>query len=88
MGEKDVVDGRDKMGPVAWWERFGVEVPDLQRLAIRILSQISYVGVLYEIGRFWDVRTEHFAKYICDGKTEDLMFLQDNYRLRSRGIGM
>lgn len=78
MGEKDAIDGRDEMEPVAWWERFGVEVPDLQRLAIRILSQISYPYALYEIARA--------DSYI--ERVGDLKFLEYNYRLEFVGVGI
>jgi len=45
LGEEDAVDCRDKMDPVAWWENFGFEIPHLQTLAIKVLSQVSSVAM-------------------------------------------
>ncbi|XP_030970873.1 uncharacterized protein LOC115991305 [Quercus lobata] len=32
---------REKLSPVAWWEQFGNDTPELQKFAIRVLSQCS-----------------------------------------------
>ncbi|GKV30763.1 hypothetical protein SLEP1_g39543 [Rubroshorea leprosula] len=36
---------REKLNPVAWWDQFGTDAPELQKFAIRVLSQcISATG--------------------------------------------
>lgn len=44
------MDCRDKMDPVTWWwENFGFKTPHLQTLVVKVLSQVSSVGMCEEI---------------------------------------
>lgn len=39
FGMLGAVRQREKLNPVAWWENFGHDTPDLQAFAVRVLSQ-------------------------------------------------
>lgn len=41
MGEEDAIGFRNKLDAVTWWENFGIDIPELKTLAIKILSQVS-----------------------------------------------
>lgn len=76
LGEADAIDCRDKMDPVAWWENFGFETPNLQTLAIRVLSQNSTLGVSQDIWGHRDVS-------LGAERVNDLIFLQNSLRLQN-----
>lgn len=46
FGESDVIECRDMMELVLWWENFGFEISYFQSLVIKILSQISSLVIL------------------------------------------
>lgn len=60
MGEEDAIHSRNKLDPLTWWENFGIEIPELKALAIKIFSQTSDV---------FDLLGERYAfelrEYIC-----------------------
>ncbi|CAI0544577.1 unnamed protein product [Linum tenue] len=87
LGEEDAVDCRDKMDPVAWWENFGSETPDLQTLAIRVLSQVSSVGMCDEIWQTNGSSYQDVANRLGVQKAEDLFFVRNNLRLHSQRNG-
>ncbi|KAK2985205.1 hypothetical protein RJ640_010494, partial [Escallonia rubra] len=87
FGMPIAVRQREKLNPVAWWEQFGNNCPDLQKFAIRVLSQCtSATGC----ERNWSVfefihskkrnRLEH-------KRLNDLVFVRYNLKLRERAIG-
>lgn len=39
FGRPVALHGRDSLAPATWWSLYGTDYPDLQRLAVRILSQ-------------------------------------------------
>lgn len=83
LGDEDAVDCRDKMDPVAWWENFGFETPHLQTLAVKILCQVSSVG----IGQVSDIPCQEAVNRLKVERVEDLVFVQNNLRLHSQRIG-
>ncbi|XP_019436314.1 PREDICTED: uncharacterized protein LOC109342779 [Lupinus angustifolius] len=82
LGEEDAVDCRDKMDPVAWWENFGFEIPQLQTLAIKVLSQVSSVAMCEVI---WQHNGNPF-QFTNNGlglqRGDDLVYVQNNLRLK------
>ncbi|XP_057837206.1 uncharacterized protein LOC131047347 isoform X2 [Cryptomeria japonica] len=77
-------DGRTTMMPAHWWSFFGPTTPNIQKLAIRILSQpCSASGC----ERNWSM-FEHIHSKRCDRlsveKMNDLVFVHYNLRLRMR----
>ncbi|RZC56752.1 hypothetical protein C5167_015602 [Papaver somniferum] len=51
FGDGDAVDQRAKIAPAKWWSLYGGECPELQRFAIRILSQTCTGAVRYGLKR-------------------------------------
>ncbi|XP_050938906.1 uncharacterized protein LOC103496546 isoform X5 [Cucumis melo] len=43
FGRPVALHGRDSLAPATWWSLYGTDYPDLQRLAVRILSQTCSV---------------------------------------------
>jgi len=82
LGEEDAVDCRDKMDPVAWWENFGFEIPHLQTLAIKVLSQVSSVAMCEEIWQHNGNPCEDTSSGLGLGKWEDLVYVQKNLRIQ------
>ncbi|CAN0900454.1 DNA repair protein RAD5A [Linum grandiflorum] len=79
LGEEDAVDSRDKLEGVAWWESFGFEMPELQTLAIRVLSQVSSVGSI--CNEMWETQSSWHRD-----KADDVLFVRNNLRLESQRI--
>ena len=70
----------------AWWEMFGTKVPNLQRIAIRILSQSSSAS---RCERNWSLFEHIHSKKrnrSAVKKLNDLVFVHYNLRLRHRQI--
>jgi len=84
LGEEDALDCRDKMDPVAWWENFGSETPQLQTLAIRVLSQISSVVSFQGSWCNSDFLQFHKRNKLGTEKVEDLIYIHYNLRLLGR----
>lgn len=84
FGDEDAVDCRDKMDPVAWWENFGFETPNLQALAIKLLSQISSVTMCEEISQADEISSQDAAKVLGLQRVEDLLYVRNNLRLHSQ----
>ncbi|XP_027344110.1 uncharacterized protein LOC113856481 [Abrus precatorius] len=82
LGEEDAVDCRDKMDPVAWWENFGFEIPHLQTLAIKVLSQVSSVAMSEEIWQHNGNSCEEITYGLGLERWEDLVYVQNNLRLQ------
>ncbi|KAI3933959.1 hypothetical protein MKW92_000692 [Papaver armeniacum] len=51
FGDGDAVDQRAKLAPAKWWSLYGGECPELQRFAIRILSQTCTGALRYGLKR-------------------------------------
>jgi hypothetical protein len=88
LGEEDAVDCRGKMDPVAWWENFGFETPHLQTLAMKVLSQVSSVGMCEEILQDNDFPCRETANRLGVERVEDLVFVRNNLRLHSQRNGI
>lgn len=82
LGEEDAVDCRDKMDPVAWWENFGFEIPQLQTLAIKVLSQVSSVAMCEEIWKHNGNPCQVTTTGLGLERGEDLVYVQSNLRLQ------
>ncbi|KAK9279780.1 hypothetical protein L1049_013462 [Liquidambar formosana] len=87
LGEEDAMDCRDKMDPVAWWENFGSEIPHLQTLAIKILSQVSSVVICQESWQDNDFPYREMADRLGVERVEDVVFVRNNLRLHSQRMG-
>ncbi|XP_075669714.1 uncharacterized protein LOC142639412 [Castanea sativa] len=77
---------REKLNLVAWWEQFGNDTPELQKFAIRVLSQCcSATGC----ERAWSTfEFIHFKRRnrLEHKRLNDLVFVRYNLLLRERNI--
>lgn len=88
LGDEDAVDCRDKMDPIAWWENFGFEIPHLQTLAIKVLSQVSSVAMCQEIWQDSGFPCRETANRLGVDRVEDIVFVRNNLRLHSQRHGI
>ncbi|KAF7823283.1 HAT, C-terminal dimerization domain containing protein [Senna tora] len=86
LGEEDAVDCRDKMDPVSWWENFGFEIPQLQTLAIKVLSQVSSVVMCEEIWPDKGNPCQETASGLEAERRDDFLYVQNNLRLQANEL--
>lgn len=75
---------RFHVGAVTWWEDYGAETPELQHLAIRILSQVCSSSALE---RLWSTFGHIHSKKrnrLGTQKADDLVFVNANLRLLTK----
>ncbi|XP_058769027.1 uncharacterized protein LOC131642877 [Vicia villosa] len=84
FGKTTTVENRDEVSPDQWWDTYGTEAPNLQKLAIRILSQTCSAS---GCERNWSV-FEHFhskkRNRLENQKLNDLVYVRYNLRLQNR----
>ncbi|MCO5549940.1 hypothetical protein L7F22_003417 [Adiantum nelumboides] len=82
FGDTSAFGDMQKLSLIAWWQNYGTGALELQRLAIRVLSQVSSASA-YE--RNWSTYgfIVHSLKRNRLGynKGDDLVYLQSNLRL-------
>ncbi|XP_059063090.1 uncharacterized protein LOC131856030 [Cryptomeria japonica] len=77
-------DGRTSMMPDHWWNFFGPETPNVQKLAIRILSQpCSASGCERNWSMFEHIHSKRRNRLSVE-KMNDFVFVHYNLRLRMR----
>ncbi|KAK3015914.1 hypothetical protein RJ639_007650, partial [Escallonia herrerae] len=88
FGEGSATNRRYNIPPALWWSTFGGECPELQRLAIRILSQTCTGASKY------DLKRRQAEELLTKGrnpveqqKLSDLTFLHYNLQLRNFEAG-
>ncbi|KMT09309.1 hypothetical protein BVRB_6g134070 [Beta vulgaris subsp. vulgaris] len=91
FGEEDAVECRNNMDPVTWWENFGFETPNLQTLAIKILSQIPSAAIMCE--ESWQLCDSMPCKEAVEklgfgsDQAKDFVFVRNNLKLQARRHG-
>jgi hypothetical protein len=69
---------------VAWWDNFGNGTIELQRLAIRVLSQCcSATGCERNWDTFKDLHSRKLSRLECS-RLSDVVFVRYNLKLRER----
>lgn len=84
FGWEDALRDRFKVGAVTWWEDYGADHPELQSLAICILSQVCSSSA---IERLWSSFSNNHTKKrnrLGLQKADDLVFVNANLRLLSQ----
>ncbi|CAD6224345.1 unnamed protein product [Miscanthus lutarioriparius] len=73
------------MAPVAWWDNFGNGTIELQRLAIRVLSQCcSATGCERNWDTFKDLHSRKLISRLERSRLSDVVFVRYNLKLRER----
>ncbi|GKV37085.1 hypothetical protein SLEP1_g45153 [Rubroshorea leprosula] len=76
---------REKLTPVAWWDQFGTDAPELQKFAIRVLSQCtSATGCERNWSAFDFIHSKRRNKLEHE-RLNALVFVRYNLKLRERG---
>ncbi|XP_022133726.1 uncharacterized protein LOC111006240 isoform X2 [Momordica charantia] len=85
FGRSVALHGRESLAPATWWSLYGTDYPDLQRLAVRILSQTcSIIQCRKSKSMFKNV---HLKKNRLERqKMNDLEFVHYNLRLQERRL--
>ncbi|XP_058733499.1 uncharacterized protein LOC131605121 [Vicia villosa] len=84
FGRTTAVENRDEVFPDQWWDTYGTEAPNLQKLAIWILSQTCSVS---GCERNWSVFEHIHSKKrnkLEHQKLNDLVYVRYNLRLQNR----
>ncbi|KAK2970929.1 hypothetical protein RJ640_026581, partial [Escallonia rubra] len=72
----------EKLNPVAWWEQFGNNCPDLHTFAIRVLSQCtSATGCERNWSAFEFIHSKKRNR-LEHKRLNDLIFVRYNLKLR------
>ncbi|KAI5076810.1 hypothetical protein GOP47_0008875 [Adiantum capillus-veneris] len=84
FGDPEALDDMQKLSTVSWWENYGEDTPLLQRLAIKILSQVCSASACERnwstYGFIHSVKRNRLQHEMAD----DLVYVLSNLRLQSR----
>ncbi|KAI3873146.1 hypothetical protein MKX03_031522 [Papaver bracteatum] len=84
FGDGDAVDQRATLAPAKWWSLYGGECPELQRFAIRILSQTCTGALKYGLKRSLTEELHMKGRNCLEQKRlTELTFVHHNLRLQN-----
>ncbi|KAG6501921.1 hypothetical protein ZIOFF_041805 [Zingiber officinale] len=86
FGSNLAKEARNTTSPGMWWEQYGDSAPGLQRVAVRILSQVCSTSSIYE--RNWSsIQQIHSEKRNLLNKEalSDLLYVHYNLKLQPKG---
>ncbi|KAJ4720490.1 HAT transposon superfamily [Melia azedarach] len=84
FGRPVALRGRESLAPATWWSLYAADYPELQRLAIRILSQTCSIT---RCGRNWSMFERIHSKKrnrLEHQRLNDLIFVHYNLHLQQR----
>ncbi|XP_010677169.2 uncharacterized protein LOC104892850 [Beta vulgaris subsp. vulgaris] len=82
-------NSQDSLSPATWWSRFGDHCSDLQKLAIRILSQTCNGAEVYGLRRDVAEKLLSSAKNVTENqKLHNLTYLHYNLKLKQFKMGL
>ncbi|KAK9097645.1 hypothetical protein Syun_024690 [Stephania yunnanensis] len=85
FGEQNAVEQRRQISPAEWWSRYGGKCPELQRFAIRILSQTCSGGLRYQLRRSLSEQMHtHGRNNVEQQRLTDLTFVHHNLQLQQQ----
>uniref|UniRef100_A0A5B6ZU29 DUF659 domain-containing protein n=1 Tax=Davidia involucrata TaxID=16924 RepID=A0A5B6ZU29_DAVIN len=89
FGQGSAIDRRSNIPPALWWSYYGGQCPELQRLAIRILSQTCDGASKYELKRsLTEKLLTKGRNRIEQQRLSDLAFVHYNLRLQNFESGV
>ncbi|KAI3990270.1 hypothetical protein MKX01_037609 [Papaver californicum] len=84
FGDGGAVDQRAKITPAKWWSLYGGECPELQRFAIRILSQTCTGALRYGLKRSLTEELHRKGRNCVEqNRLTELTFVHHNLRLQN-----
>ena len=81
FGCADAQEDRFRVGAALWWEDFGSEGPELQQLAVRILSQAVSSSCLEQLWSSYSHIASKKRNRLGVEKANDLVFVSANLRM-------
>ncbi|MCO5597254.1 hypothetical protein L7F22_051330 [Adiantum nelumboides] len=73
-----------KLSPIAWWQNYGTGALELQRLAIRVLSQVSSASACERNWSTYGFIHSLKRNRLGHSKADDLIYVHSNLRLISQ----
>ncbi|OVA13527.1 HAT dimerization domain [Macleaya cordata] len=84
FGTELAISTRTELDPAAWWQQHGINCLELQRIAIRILSQTcSAFGCEHHWSLYDQIRIKT-CNNVAQKRLNDLIYVHYNLRLRER----
>ncbi|XP_028099435.1 uncharacterized protein LOC114298970 isoform X2 [Camellia sinensis] len=86
FGRPVALRGRESLAPATWWSLYASDYPDLQRLALRVLSQTCSISTT-RCERSWSMFDQIHAKKrnrLEYQRLKDLIFVHHNLCLKER----
>lgn len=84
FGTLDAQNDRKSIGGALWWEDYGSQTPELQQLAIRILSQAVSSSCLEQLWSTFNHISSRKRNRLGTMKVNDLVFVSANLRLLNK----
>ncbi|XP_059435153.1 uncharacterized protein LOC132168095 [Corylus avellana] len=84
FGTELAISTRTELDPAAWWQQHGISCLELQRIAVRILSQTcSSFGCEHKWSIFDQIYSQRHNR-LAQKRLDDLIYVHYNLRLRER----
>lgn len=86
FGTELAISTRTELDPAAWWQQHGINCLELQRIAVRILSQTcSSFGCEHNWSTYDQIHRESHNR-LAQKRLNDLIYVHYNLRLRERQL--
>uniref|UniRef100_A0A2N9EIB1 BED-type domain-containing protein n=1 Tax=Fagus sylvatica TaxID=28930 RepID=A0A2N9EIB1_FAGSY len=86
FGTELAISTRTELDPAAWWQQHGISCLELQRIAVRILSQTcSSFGCEHNWSIFDQIYSQRHNR-LAQRRLNDLIYVHYNLRLRERQL--
>ncbi|MQM19160.1 hypothetical protein Taro_052159 [Colocasia esculenta] len=86
FGTELAISTRTELDPAAWWQQHGINCLELQRIAIRILSQTCSSFVCEHTWSMFDQIHCRRRNRLAQKKLSDLVYVHYNLRLKERQL--
>lgn len=86
FGSVEVREDRTCVAPRVWWDFYGAEAPELQRFAIRVLSQGSSATASERNWSAFDFIHSKRRNNLASKKLEDLVYVHSNLQLSTHNV--
>ncbi|GLT50014.1 hypothetical protein SLA2020_235290 [Shorea laevis] len=84
FGRPVALRGRETLAPATWWSLFAADYPDLQRLAVRILSQNCSITPCKKSWTMFKCIRFKKRNQLENQRLNDLIFVHNNLHLQER----
>lgn len=86
FGTELAISTRSELNPAAWWQQHGINCLELQRIAVRILSQTCSSFGCEHSWSIYDHIHRQRRNHLAQKRLNDLSYVHYNLRLRERQI--